>query len=241
LSAIVTGAEYVAALEARPSDRESRRAFQALALSLAGPAATIFDFGCGPGIDARCYAERGLRVGAYDVDRDMCAYFRIHCAAGLRNGEIVLLKDGYEDFLSAQPDSFAGEVDLVTANFAPFNLAPDPRALFARLARLLVPGGRVLASVLNPLHAGDWHRGWWWSNLPRLLWRGQYEVPGAQVPITRYTPYRLLALAGSRFILEAAYADHADGAGVPARLPRSGFALNSRYLFLQFRIVQGHE
>jgi SAM-dependent methyltransferase len=168
----------------------------------------------------------------------MCAYFRRHCAAGLRSGEIVLLADGYEDFLSGNPESFAGEVTLVTSNFAPLNLAPDPRVLFARFARMLIPGGRMLASVLNPLHAGDWHRGWWWRNLPRLLWRGQYAVPGAQGPITRYTPHRLLTLAGSRFALEAAYADHAEGAGVPARLPRSGFALNSRYLFLQFRLVQ---
>jgi SAM-dependent methyltransferase len=240
LNTLVTGAEYVAALEARLPDRESRRAFQTLALSLAQPNGTVFDFGCGPGIDARRYAERGLRVGAYDVDADMCEYFRGYCAAGLQRGDIALLPGSYGEFLAGHSPSLEGEVTLVTANFAPLNLARDPAALFARFARLLVPGGRVLASVLNPLHAGDWHRGWWWRNLPRLLWHGQYAVPGAQGPITRYTSHRLLALAGPRFALEAAYADHADGAGLPARL-RSGFALNSRYLFLQFRLVQGYE
>lgn len=239
MTAIVTGADYVAALEARPSDRQARRTFQSLALSLTAPGDSVFDFGCGPGIDARFYAEHGLRVGAYDVDPGMCDYFRVHCAAPLQSGDIQLQTRSYADFLAVDLPGFTRAVTLITANFAPLNLAADPRALFTRFARMLVPGGRVLASVLNPLHRGDWHRGWWWRHLPRLALRGEYAVAGAQAPITRYTPQHLLALAGPGFSLEAVHADHAEESspGLPRRLRGPWFTVDSRYLFLQFRLA----
>jgi hypothetical protein len=92
--------------------------------------------------------------------------------------------------------------------------------------------------VLNPFHRGDWHRGWWWRNLPWLALRGQFTVAGAQGPITRYSPQRLRELAGPRFALEAVYADHTEdpARSLPRRLRGPWFTVNSRYLFLQFRL-----
>jgi 2-polyprenyl-3-methyl-5-hydroxy-6-metoxy-1,4-benzoquinol methylase len=73
---IVTGAEYVEQITAGESDRRARAAFRDLVLSIAQPGATLFDFGCGTGMDARFYAERGFRVLAYDVDHAPRRRFR---------------------------------------------------------------------------------------------------------------------------------------------------------------------
>jgi SAM-dependent methyltransferase len=233
----LTGAEYVSALEANAADRRSRLAFQTLALSLVKPGAMVFDFGCGPGIDARRYAERSLRVVAYDVDATMCDYFRAHCAAWLRNGAVTLTTGSYDHFLEHGLPELTGPVDLITANFAPLNLAARPGELFERFARLLAPGGRLLASVLNPLYAGDWRHGWWWRDAGNLVLRGELAVAGAQGPITRYLPRRLRSLAAPNFRLEAMFEDHAARPGELPRRLRSAVlgAWHSRFLFLLLR------
>ena len=56
---IVTGAAYVAQISARQSDRRARFAFQQLVFRIVQPGGALFDFGAGPGIDARFYAESG--------------------------------------------------------------------------------------------------------------------------------------------------------------------------------------
>jgi len=71
---LVTGREYIRALDARKSDRDCRTAFLERACSLLPPRSTVFDFGCGPGLDARAYASRGHRVYGFDVDAQMCAF-----------------------------------------------------------------------------------------------------------------------------------------------------------------------
>ena len=83
---IITGSDYVAALSARASDRRYRAHFQKVTLGLVPEGGALFDFGSGPGIDARYYAEHGRRVSAYDVDPLMCAHFAAHCADFIDRG-----------------------------------------------------------------------------------------------------------------------------------------------------------
>jgi SAM-dependent methyltransferase len=244
MNASLTGADYVAALDSRPSDRASRIAFQDLALSLAHPGARLFDFGCGPGIDARVYAEHGLEVGAYDVDPAMCGYFRKHCAPMIASGAIRLHSGSYEDFLRSEVLPGSADVALITANFAPLNLVGDLRPLFDRFASMLKPGGHVLVSVLNPLCVSDMKYAWWWRNVPRLAVRGEYSLPGAQAAIVRRMPGRI-AIAAQGFALIGIHADHANGASpgsLATRLhfsPRSAAAfLSSRFLFLCLRLAE---
>src|ERR1700689_2782226 len=85
-----SGARYVEAITVLESDRRARSAFQDLVLKIAPPGAALFDFGAGPGIDARFYAERGFTVGAYDVDPGMCDYFSVHCRELNQAGQITL-------------------------------------------------------------------------------------------------------------------------------------------------------
>ena len=232
----VAGAEYVRAMAARSSDRLAREAFQQLALSLVNPGATVFDFGAGPGIDARYYAERGLAVSAYDVDPAMCAYFAQECADLIRAGRVVLVGGPYGDFLRPRSEAGGGRADLITANFAPLNLVGDLRPLFAKFHDLTPSGGRLLASVLSPCFVGDLRYGWWWRNVGRLLRTGDFSVPGTQAPIVRRRLSSYAAQCEPYFVLERVYR------GLPSRSggSRPGRwawlrGTTSQFIFLLFR------
>jgi SAM-dependent methyltransferase len=232
MSELVTGEAYVAALATESSDRIAREAFIELALRLAPPRALVFDFGCGPGIDALVYADHGRRVCAYDVDTDMCASFRRRCADALDRGEVRLVEGSFREFLERR-EIENDPADLITANFAPLNLVPEPAALFEKFHAMLKPGGRLLVSMLNPLYRGDLRYAWWWRGLPALLLAGRCSVPGSQAPITRWRTARLMREARPHFVLEAVTAAPAVGRARPAsHTPPSAAA---RFLFLQMR------
>jgi SAM-dependent methyltransferase len=240
---IVAGADYVAAITTLDSDRCARAAFQKLTIETVRPGAPLFDFGAGPGIDARFYAERGLPVTAYDVDPRMGEFFASHCGDLIRAGRAALHIGRYEDFIAGRIMPGEARFELVTANFAPLNLVADLHALFARLAALTNPTGQVLASVLSPYFVGDLRYGWWWKNAPRLLRDGRFAVPGAQAPIVRRTLRDFSEQCAPYFSLERVFAApppfRKQSAACSAVTVDSPFArlrvLGSRYLFLLFR------
>jgi len=197
-----TGAEYARAITARASDRRARSAFRELVLRLAPPGGALLDFGAGAGLDARYFAERGFRVRAYDNDPRMCEFLAHHCHELIATGRIEIEKGGYAEFLARGGAEEGRAVDLVMANFAPFNLIADLPALFARLHTLTVPGGRVVASVLDPYYIGDAKYRWWWRNLPRLWRLGRYAVRAAGGEIVRRTPGDFRAQCAPWFTLE---------------------------------------
>jgi SAM-dependent methyltransferase len=182
---IVTGAEYVRQITALESDRQARAAFWDLVAKIAAPHAALLDFGAGTGIDARFYAERGFAVTAYDVDPEMRAYFASHCEDLIAAGRVSLESGSYQDFLDRRRADRAPRIDLVTSNFAPFNLVNDLHELFAAFHACTGPTGKVLASVLCPYFVGDARYRWWWRNAPRLWRDGRFSLPGAQAAIVR--------------------------------------------------------
>lgn len=191
MSEIVTGAAYVEAITSLESDRRVRSAFQDLVLRVARPGAAIFDFGAGPGLDARFYAERGLTVVAYDIDPTMREFLSVHCRDFIETGQVVLSGSDYREFLAGHEPA-ERSADLVTSNFAPLNLVDDLHELFAKFHALTRPNGRVLASVLSPYWIGDLKCSWWWRNALRLWRDGYYLVPG---PLTHTVRRRLAVYA----------------------------------------------
>jgi SAM-dependent methyltransferase len=190
-----TGATYFERITALESDRRARAAFQQLALRHAPPGGALFDFGAGPGIDARFFAERGFSVDAYDVDPAMCEFFTRHCREFIASGRICLGSGDYQAFLAGETPPAARLVDLVISNFAPLNHVDDLRPLFARFHALTVPNGKVLASVLTPYFIGDVKSRWWWRHAP-LLWRERrFFVRGVVAP--SHTRRRLADFAAS--------------------------------------------
>jgi len=205
MSEFHTGAEYVEAITGLQSDRLARSAFQDLVLRTASPGAKVFDFGAGPGIDAKLYAERGFTVEAYDVDPGMREYFSVHCREFIQAGRVVLDGGTYRDFLARKAGDRGGQVELVTSNFAPLNLIDDLPVLFAKFHALTMPDGKILASVLNPYFVGDLKYGWWWRNSVRLWRDGRYSVPGAQTSIFRRRLADFARQCAPYFALERAY------------------------------------
>jgi len=236
---LVTGAQYVAQLARRESDVRARAAFRGLVLRIAEPGARLFDFGCGPGMDARFYAERGFEVHAYDVDPEQCDYFTSECHDLIEAGRVTLERGGYDDFLARHR---SGRVDLVTANFAPLNLIEDLHELFAAFHEFTAPGGRVLASVLSPYFVGDLRYPWWWRNLKALKRSGHFSVPGAQAPICRRRVADFAAQSVPYFALENVFPGlperrvrEADGLRLGGGTRRAWLRLAAcRFMFLLF-------
>src|SRR5580704_4836900 len=85
-----TGEVYFRRITALERNRRVRSAFQDLVLRIAAPGAALFDFGAGPGIDARFFAERGFTVRTYDVDPRMSDFFADHCGDLIEAGSVTL-------------------------------------------------------------------------------------------------------------------------------------------------------
>lgn len=235
-------ATYVEAITAGEADRRARQAFQNLVLRIATPGAVLFDFGAGPGLDARFYAEHGFTVGAYDVDPEMRDYFHTHCLDLIRQRRVTLADGAYPEFVSSDTVPGGHPIELVTSNFAPLNLIDNLQPLFARLHRITAPGARVLASVLSPYFIGDMKYGWWWRNAFNLWRTGRYSVAGAKGPIVRRSLAEFARASQPHFTLERVFPGapslpgYAHGIDVSQGGGRAWVQLTkAQYMFLLFR------
>lgn len=230
------GEEYVAAITALESDRRARQAFQDLVLKIAAPGGCIFDFGAGPGIDAKFYAERGFKVVAYDADPRMCGSFARHCHPEIESGQIHLCQGGYREFVDVHVPNLRRqhEIAVVTANFAPLSLIDDPHELFATLHALTQPKAEFLASVLNPYFIGDLRYAWWWGNRLTYWRQGHFSVAGAATNIFRRSLRNFAVLAAPYFTLENVIRGLPAAADAPIRSSGRAALATSRYLFLLF-------
>ena len=227
------GAEYVDQINAQESDRRTRTAFRDLVLSIAPPRAKLFDFGAGPGLDARFFAEHGYTIDAYDVDPRMREFFGDHCRDLIDSGRVTLGGGAYREFLTHTATDHSGRADLVISNFAPLNLVDDLPELFGKFNTLTGPKGRIFASVLSPWFIGDIRSRAWWRDAPRLWRDGQVFLPGPQAPYYRRLLRHFRTASAPHFRLSRVL--HSNGMD----RPRDGrFAwlrtAGCRYLFLLF-------
>ena len=115
------------------------------------PGAHLLDFGCGTGLDTLFLAEHGFRVTAADVSPGMLALLRRRLADHpARAGIQVLATDTVS--LCELPTA---RLDGIYSAFAGLNTT-DPAAFADEAARVLRPGGRLLAHLLAP--SGIWER-----------------------------------------------------------------------------------
>jgi SAM-dependent methyltransferase len=226
------GAEYVDQISAQESDRNTRSAFRDLVLGIAPPGARLFDFGAGPGLDARFFAERGFAVDAFDVDPRMREYFSAHCRDLIDSGRIALDACTYREFLTRTGPDTIRRADLVISNFAPLNLVENLPELFAKFHSLTGPQGKILANVLNPFYLGDMRSRYWWRGAPRLWRDGALFLPGPQAPYYRRLLRNFRALSAPYFSLRRVFQ------GMPPAPGGDRFAwlrmATCRYMFLLF-------
>jgi SAM-dependent methyltransferase len=106
--------------------------------------ARLLDLGCGTGIDALEFAQRGFRVVATDWSPQMVERTRARAEAAALGSRITATHLGIQ-----QLDQLDGEFDAIYSNFGPLNCAPDLRDVANECARLLRPGGRLVFSVMG--------------------------------------------------------------------------------------------
>ena len=100
-----------------------------------GPGTQLLDVGCGSGLTLVLAAQRGVRPAGLDVSPGLLGIARERLpGADLREGDMESLPFGDASF------------DAVTGVNA-FQFAGDPRRALAEAARVLRPGGRVVASL----------------------------------------------------------------------------------------------
>ena len=222
LGRTLAGAEYVKQITSLESDRRARATFQDLVLRIAPPGAALFDFGAGPGIDARFFAE--------------------YCEDLIASGRVSLDRGGYSEFLARESSGTGKRADLVISNFAPLNLVDDLHELFAKFHSLTGPNGKLLASVLNPYFVGDMKFRWWWRNTLRLWRDGHFFMPGPQAPHFRRRLANFVALSSPYFRLTRVFGgltsyrgQHSIGVDV-SRGGRNAWlhVATSRFMFLLF-------
>jgi SAM-dependent methyltransferase len=237
------GAQYVEQISAQESDRSTRAAFRDRVLSIAPSGAALFDFGAGPGIDARFFAERGFTIDAYDVDPRMREFFADHCRDLIGSGRVKLDGSAYRDFLTQSLPNDARRADMVIANFAPLNLVDDLRELFGKFHALTGPHGKILANVLNPCFIGEMRSLAWWRGAPRLWRDSQLFLPGPQAPYYRRLLSHFQAVSAPHFRLSRVFRGRPSPEGNSHGVaPERGFAwlhvAKCRYMFLLFEKTQ---
>jgi SAM-dependent methyltransferase len=106
------------------------------------PGETVLDLGSGPGLDvflaARQVGPSGRVVG---VDMTPAMLERARANAAKIGISHVEFREGRLEALPVE----SGSIDAVTSNCV-INLVPDKRAVFAEIARVLRPGGRLVIS-----------------------------------------------------------------------------------------------
>jgi arsenite methyltransferase len=113
-----------------------------VAMAEIGPGEVVLDLGAGAGIDLFLAAKRvgpTGRVIGIDMTAAMIAKARANIAAsGLGNIEV---REGIIEDMPVKSET----VDWVISNCV-INLSPEKRRVFAEIARVLKPGGRMLVS-----------------------------------------------------------------------------------------------
>jgi len=187
-----TGA-FVSATRQRIQDLLSKHAPQ--------PGA-VLDFGCGTGIDAAGFAERGWRVLAYDPSEGMLDRLRDRCAASVANGRVLPVSGGLENLYAALP-SFA-DLGAVVANFGVINHLSD-LAQFTDLVTVRLPRVQlIILGVQNPFYFHDLRNGWWWRGLRRGWKTGAILCDASAIPTRRYFARTLAAALAPAFRQRAA-------------------------------------
>jgi len=118
-----------------------------------GPGDKVLDLGCGPGLYASRFAERGLQVSGVDYSRRSIEYAKQQAAE-----QGLDIQYRYQNYLTLDDAEQYTAAFLIFGDFCP--LSPEQRArLLQNLRRALLPGGYFVLDVS--------------TREGRMLWKGE--------------------------------------------------------------------
>lgn len=106
----------------------------------------LIDLGCGTGLDALEFAQRGYQVLATDWSPCMVERTRARARAAGLEARLDAAHIGIQQLQQIEGE---GAFDGMYSNFGPLNCAPDLDQVAAQCARLLRPGGCLVFSVIG--------------------------------------------------------------------------------------------
>lgn len=121
-----------------------RRTFRGVVCSELAPGSRLLDLGCGTGLDAVGFAQRGYPVVATDWSPRMVARTEARVAAAPLPVPVTVLATGIHQLAGLD-----GVFDGIYSNFGPMNCVPDLGDAADHCARLLAPGGALVVSVMG--------------------------------------------------------------------------------------------
>ena len=143
----------------------------------------LLDIGCGPGIYAELFCQKGFDVTGMDFSPRSVAYATEHAAAEQRS--ISYLCQNYLDM------DFDRAFDVVTLIYCDFGvLSGDDRAkLLKKVCRALKPGGLFIVDVCTMRQYEDYEEKCTWSFCEGGFWS---ENPYACLYSFRYYAHRII-------------------------------------------------
>ena len=118
------------------------------------PGERVLEINCGTGIDALFLASRGVHVDAFDVSPEMVRVARANQLRAAIEGHVSFARLATEE-LHRVVCTYEGAL----SNFGGLNCVADISAAATQLARLVIPGGRVLICLAGAACA--WEVAWY--------------------------------------------------------------------------------
>src|SRR5258708_4364171 len=109
------------------------------------PPGPLIDLGCGTGLDALYLARRGYEVTAIDWSGEMVKHTRTRVDEARLSGQVRVAQMGIHEVDQLAADQFAGAYSDLGA----LNCVPDMQSIAHSLERILLPGGKLVASVIG--------------------------------------------------------------------------------------------
>jgi ubiquinone/menaquinone biosynthesis C-methylase UbiE len=189
------------------------------------PGARLLDLGCGPGLYARRFAGRDLRVTGVDFSENSLAYARQH------DPHSTYIHADYRT-LDLPPESFEAAV-LIYGDLCVLNDA-DRDTVLHNVRRALCPGGYFFFDVMTPQHS-DYHQPsarWWvetsggfWKPSPYLALLRHHQYPEHETGLEQY-----LVIEDSGDVTEyRIWSHYYSPEAITAVLERQGFEVVGRY------------
>jgi ubiquinone/menaquinone biosynthesis C-methylase UbiE len=207
--------QYDSQLARSKQNQSIRDHFLARVTARVRSGARIVDFGCGTGIDAAWYADRGYTVVGYDISHGMIDVARHRCGAQVDDERVVFVSGQSSELWAALNDG--EDADAIVANFAVFNHVHDLKELFRSAAAHLVSGGLVITQMLNPFYWRDVRRFWWWRSAVTSFASGAVVFRGPDTTTYRHFPRFVVQAADGFSLDELAWSAESGAASWPSR------------------------